>query len=280
VSGAKDHRPKRQALLKAAKQRQLDVILVWKLDRWERSLVDLMTTLHELTALGVGFVSLTEALDRTTPAGRAFAGFLVVFAEFEQDLIREGIKEGITDARKHRKAHGRPRAKANDAAQIRTLAQQGSRPWPTGAGAFTLNELQVMLGDYTLSGVREGGQESIGLNAMTGKGGCDLVTEGAEACVLGNQEEPTAYLQYCNGRSGFEGYHIAVCFGQRELPFLAQPSRRQILYRYGRLFRGWHVHTPCLVGSRIFLQGKNLPCREIHDKASSSPAPAAHTRVG
>ena len=84
-----------------------------------------MTTLHELTALGVGFVSLTEALDLTTPAGRAFAGFLAVFAEFERDLIRERIKAGITDARKRGKTHGRPRATANDAAQIRTLAQQG-----------------------------------------------------------------------------------------------------------------------------------------------------------
>jgi len=125
ASGAKDRRPKRHALLTAAKQRQLDVILVWKLDRWGRSLVDLMTTLHELTALGVGFVSLTEALDLTTPAGRAFAGFLAVFAEFERDLIRERIKAGITDARKRGKAHGRPRATGNDAAQIRTLAQQG-----------------------------------------------------------------------------------------------------------------------------------------------------------
>ena len=125
ASGATDQRPKRQALLKAAKQRQLDVILVWKLDRWGRSLVDLMPTLHELTALGVGFVSLTEALDLTTPAGRAFAGFLAVFAEFERDVIRERIQAGITDARKRGKAHGRPRAQANDAAQIRTLAQQG-----------------------------------------------------------------------------------------------------------------------------------------------------------
>jgi DNA invertase Pin-like site-specific DNA recombinase len=81
--------------------------------------------LHELTALSVGFVSLTEALDLTTPAGRAFAGFLAVFAEFERDLIRERIKAGITDARKRGKAHGRPRAKTNDAAAIRTLAQQG-----------------------------------------------------------------------------------------------------------------------------------------------------------
>ena len=125
ASGAKDSRPKRQALLKAAKQRQLDVILVWKLDRWGRSLVDVMTTLHELTALGVGFVSLTEALDLTTPAGRAFAGFLAVFAEFERDLIRERIKAGITDARKRGKAHGRPRAITNEAEQIQALAQQG-----------------------------------------------------------------------------------------------------------------------------------------------------------
>ena len=125
ASGAKDNRPKRQELLKTARQGKLDVILVWKLDRWGRSLVDLMTTLHELTALGVGFVSLTEALDLTTPAGRAFAGFLAVFAEFERALIRERIKAGITDARKRGKAHGRPRAKANDAAQIRALAQQG-----------------------------------------------------------------------------------------------------------------------------------------------------------
>ena len=125
ASGATDNRPKRQALLTAARRRQLEVILVWKLDRWGCSLVDLMMTLRELTALGVGFVSVTEALDLTTPAGRAFAGFLAVFAEFERDLIRERIKAGITDARKRGKAHGRPRATANDAAQIRTLAQQG-----------------------------------------------------------------------------------------------------------------------------------------------------------
>jgi len=124
ASGAKDRRPKRHALLTAAKQRKLDVILVWKLDRWGRSLVDLMTTLHELTALGVGFVSLTEALDLTTPAGRAFAGFLAVFAEFERDLIRERIKAGITDARKRGKAHGRPRAQANE-----TLLVNSKTPW-------------------------------------------------------------------------------------------------------------------------------------------------------
>ena len=125
LTGMKDSRPALNRLMLDAKQRKFDAVLVWKLDRWGRSLVDLMTTLHELTALGVGFVSLTEALDLTTPAGRAFAGFLAVFAEFERGLIRERIKAGITDARKRGKAHGRPCVQANDAAQIRTLAQQG-----------------------------------------------------------------------------------------------------------------------------------------------------------
>jgi len=125
ASGATDPPPKRQALLTAARQRKLDVILVWKLDRWGRSLVDLMTTLHELTVLGVGFVSLTEALDLTTPARRAFASFLAVFAEFERDVIRERITAGVTDARKRGRAHGRPRATANDTAQMRTWVQQG-----------------------------------------------------------------------------------------------------------------------------------------------------------
>jgi len=86
-----------------------------------------MTTLHALTALGVGFVSLTEALDLTTPAGRAFAGLLAVFVAFERDAIRERMKAGMSDARTRGKAHGRPCAKANDAAQMRALAQQGLR---------------------------------------------------------------------------------------------------------------------------------------------------------
>ena len=67
-SGAKE-RPGREGLLKAARRREIDVVVVWRLDRWGRSLPDLVVTLRELTDLGVGFVSLTEALDLTTPTG-------------------------------------------------------------------------------------------------------------------------------------------------------------------------------------------------------------------
>jgi putative DNA-invertase from lambdoid prophage Rac len=74
-SGAKT-RPRREELLRAARRKEIDTIIVWRLDRWGRSLVDLVSTLQELAALKVGFVSLSEALDLTTPSGRAFAGML------------------------------------------------------------------------------------------------------------------------------------------------------------------------------------------------------------
>lgn len=87
-SGASD-RPQREQLLKAARKRDIDAILVWRLDRWGRSLADLVTSLNEFKDLPVGFLSLTEALDLTTATGRVMAGLLAVFAEFERDLLRE-----------------------------------------------------------------------------------------------------------------------------------------------------------------------------------------------
>ena len=72
-SGA-SQRERREQLLEAARRREIDVVLVWRLDRWGRSVTDLLATLQELEHLGVGFVSLTEALDLTTPAGRAICG--------------------------------------------------------------------------------------------------------------------------------------------------------------------------------------------------------------
>ena len=83
VGSGATRRQAREKLLEAARRRAIDVVLVWRLDRWGRSVTDLLATLQELEHLGVGFVSLTEALDLTTPAGRAMAGLLAIFAEFE-----------------------------------------------------------------------------------------------------------------------------------------------------------------------------------------------------
>lgn len=118
-------RPHREALMKMARRRELDVIVVWRLDRWGRSLADLAGTLTELSALGVGFVSLTEAIDLTTPTGRALAGLLAVFAEFERELLRERIKAGIAHARRTGRPHGRPPTVAKHAACVKALAAQG-----------------------------------------------------------------------------------------------------------------------------------------------------------
>ena len=119
-SGAKD-RPGRESLLKFARRREVDVIVVWRLDRWGRSVADLMMTLRELTDLGVGFVSLTEALDLTTPAGRAMAGMLAIFAEFEREILRERVRAGIAQARKEGRPHGRPPTASLKADEIRRL---------------------------------------------------------------------------------------------------------------------------------------------------------------
>jgi len=129
-SGAKLRR-KREALLAALRRREADAVLVYKLDRWGRSLADLVTTLQELTEIGVAFVSLSDAIDMSTASGRAFAGMLSVFASFERDLIRDRVRSGLERARKAGTKFGRPAptdagwpAQAREA-EIVALAERG-----------------------------------------------------------------------------------------------------------------------------------------------------------
>lgn len=123
-SGAK-YRPKRALLIQEARKRNIDIILVWRLDRWGRSASDLIMTLQELSDLNVGFISITEALDFTTITGRAMASLLAVFSQFERDILRERVKAGISHARKQGKAHGRPISAANKATEINQLYEKG-----------------------------------------------------------------------------------------------------------------------------------------------------------
>lgn len=118
-------RQARERLIEAARRREIDVVLVWRLDRWGRSVTDLLATLQELRHLGVGFVSLTEALDLTTPAGRAMAGLLAIFAEFEREILGERTRAGLAQARQNGKQLGRPLTAALHAAQIRKLHRAG-----------------------------------------------------------------------------------------------------------------------------------------------------------
>src|SRR2546425_6757597 len=123
-SGA-SQRERREKLLEAARRREIDVVLVWRLDRWGRSVTALLATLQELEHLGVGFVSLTEALDLTTPTGRAMAALLAVFAEFEREILRERTRAGRAHARQNGKRLGRPATAAAHAAEIGKLYRAG-----------------------------------------------------------------------------------------------------------------------------------------------------------
>ena len=125
VGSGASQRELRQTLIAAARRREIDVVLVWRLDRWGRSVPDLLGTLQELQQLGVGFVSLTEALDLTTPTGRAMAGLLAVFAEFEREILRERVRAGLAQARQNGKRLGRPPSASIQAAHVRKLFRDG-----------------------------------------------------------------------------------------------------------------------------------------------------------
>src|SRR2546426_5444190 len=113
VSGSKDSRPALNRLMADACQRKFDSVLVWKIDRWGRSLKHLVTSLAELDAFGVTFVSLRDNLDLSTPSGRLMMQLLGAMAEFERALIQERVKAGLRNARAKGKRLGRPRVHVN-----------------------------------------------------------------------------------------------------------------------------------------------------------------------
>jgi DNA invertase Pin-like site-specific DNA recombinase len=125
VGSGAAQRKAREKLLDAARRRDIDIVVVWRLDRWGRSVTDLLATLQELEHLGVGFVSLTEALDLTTPSGRAMAGLLAVFAEFEREILRERVRAGLADARRNGQRLGRPMTAGLHADKVRKLHRAG-----------------------------------------------------------------------------------------------------------------------------------------------------------
>lgn len=125
VSGAKDSRPELNRLMADAKRRRFDAVLVWKLDRFGRSLRHLVNALAEFESLGIAFVSLSDNLDLSTPSGRLMFQIIGAMAEFERALIQERVRAGLRNARAKGRKLGRPRV-AVDASQIATLRSQGA----------------------------------------------------------------------------------------------------------------------------------------------------------
>ena len=128
ISGSKDSRPQLDAMLRLAKARKLDVIAVWKLDRFGRSLRHLVDALEELKAVGCAFVSLRDNLDLSTPAGRMMFHVIGAMAEFERELIRERVRAGLAHVRSKGQKLGRPRVRRDrdkDAKAIRKMRGEG-----------------------------------------------------------------------------------------------------------------------------------------------------------
>ncbi len=109
VSGAKDRRPALDRLVSDARRRRFDVLVVWRLDRLGRNLRHLILLLDDLQAVGVAFVSLSEGIDATTPAGRLQLHVLGAIAEFERARIQERVRAGLIRARAQGKRLGRRR---------------------------------------------------------------------------------------------------------------------------------------------------------------------------
>jgi DNA invertase Pin-like site-specific DNA recombinase len=109
VSGSKDSRPALDRLMKDARARKFDVVIVARFDRFARSVSHLLRALEEFSHLGVDFVSLSESIDTSTPMGQMIFTVLGAVAELERNLIKERISMGISRARKQGKALGRPK---------------------------------------------------------------------------------------------------------------------------------------------------------------------------
>lgn len=120
-SGAKDRRPALDRLVKAAWAGQFQAVLVWRFDRFARSVKHLITALEQFRSLNVGFVSLQEQFDTSTPIGLAMFTIIGAMAQLERDIIRERVKAGLAAARARGVRLGRPVAEArpDEAAKLR-----------------------------------------------------------------------------------------------------------------------------------------------------------------
>ncbi len=125
VSGAKESRPALNRLMVDAHRRRFAVLLVWKVDRFGRSLRHLVNALADLDAMGIAFVSLRDNLDLSTPSGRLMFQIVGAMAEFERALTQERVRAGLRLAKSKGKRLGRPRT-AVDAAQVASLRAAGA----------------------------------------------------------------------------------------------------------------------------------------------------------
>jgi DNA invertase Pin-like site-specific DNA recombinase len=125
ISGARERRPELDRLWADCRKRKVDAVLVFRYDRFARSLRQLVNALEEFRALGIDFVSLHEGVDTSTPNGRLVFGIFASIAEFERELIRGRVISGLAAAKARGVRLGRPK-RTVDAARIVALRSAGA----------------------------------------------------------------------------------------------------------------------------------------------------------
>jgi DNA invertase Pin-like site-specific DNA recombinase len=124
ASGSRNDREQYRAMLEAARRRQFDVLLVWRYDRFARSMRELVNALSEFEGIGIDFISYNEGADTTTPQGKLLFGIMASLAEFERSLIAERVKAGMQRAKAQGKHTGRPALPSLTRARIEELLRQ------------------------------------------------------------------------------------------------------------------------------------------------------------
>jgi DNA invertase Pin-like site-specific DNA recombinase len=130
ISGAKEKRPELDRLLVDAHRRRFDCIVVWKFDRFARSVSHLLHALETFNSLGIAFVSLSESLDTSTPSGKMVFTVLGAVAELERSLIAERVRAGLRNARAKGIILGRPPLRSFSPAEIRQLRRDRRKGMP------------------------------------------------------------------------------------------------------------------------------------------------------
>jgi DNA invertase Pin-like site-specific DNA recombinase len=138
ISGAKEKRPELDRLWSDCRKRKIDTVVVYRYDRFARSLRQLVNGLEEFRALNIDFVSIHEGVDTSTPNGRLVFGIFASIAEFERELIRERVRSGLANAKAKGTRLGRPRV-ALDAAKVAALRASG-RSWASVAAELGVGE--------------------------------------------------------------------------------------------------------------------------------------------
>jgi DNA invertase Pin-like site-specific DNA recombinase len=125
ISGSKEKRPELDRLMADAHRRRFDCVVVWKFDRFARSVSHLLRALETFKAQGIEFISFSEQMDTSTPAGKMVFTVLGAVAELERSLIVERVKAGLRNARAKGKRLGRPK-RVVDGRRIAALRAQGA----------------------------------------------------------------------------------------------------------------------------------------------------------